>query len=161
MPRRETAVLLIVGDGPLRGELEREAAACGLGRSVRFVGSQPDVTSFYLGADVFVLPSLTEGLSNALLEAMAAGLPVVASDVRGNREVVEDGVSGFLVDWADADAAARRVARLLEDAVLRRRLGTAARRRADCFSIAVVGERYCRLYQTVTSPGLAVRQASR
>jgi glycosyltransferase involved in cell wall biosynthesis len=161
MPRRDAATLLMVGDGPLRAELEREAAARGFGRSVRFLGSQPDVTSFYLIADVFVLPSATEGLSNALLEAMAAGLPVVASDVGGNREVVENGVSGFLVDWADPDASARLVVSLLDDAQLRRHVGEAARGRAGDFSIASVAERYCDLYQSVLSPSLALPEAAR
>jgi glycosyltransferase involved in cell wall biosynthesis len=161
MPRRDTATLLIVGDGPLRPELEREAAECGLDRSVRFLGSHADVTTFYRIADVFVLPSVTEGLSNALLEAMAAGLPVVASDVAGNREVIEDGVNGVLVDWADPGAAAGVVLRLLDDAELRRRVGEAARRCAGRFTIASVAERYCRLYQTVASPSIALSEAAR
>jgi glycosyltransferase involved in cell wall biosynthesis len=160
MARRDTATLLIVGDGPLRPELEREAAARGFGRSVRFAGSHPDVTMFYRMADVFVLPSLSEGLSNALLEAMAAGLPVVASDVGGNREVVDNGVSGFLVDWTDAAASARLVATLLDDAVLRRRVGEAARRRAGGFSIEDVAERYRALYQTVALPHVTLTQAA-
>jgi glycosyltransferase involved in cell wall biosynthesis len=149
MPRRDAATLVIVGDGPLRAELERETAARGLRRSVRFLGSQPDVTPFYVMADVFVLPSTSEGLSNALLEAMAARLPVVASDVGGNRDVVEGGVSGFLVDWADTSAAAGLVGRLLHDAALRERVGEAAARRAGAFSISAVAERYCDLYRTV------------
>jgi glycosyltransferase involved in cell wall biosynthesis len=151
MPHPDGATLLIVGDGPLRRELEGEAVARALGLSVRFLGNQPDVSPFYLIADVFVLPSVTEGLSNALLEAMAAGLPVVASDVGGNREVVEHGASGFLVDWTDPRAPARLVTRLLRDAPLRTRIGEAARRRAACYSIAAVGERYCQLYQRLGS----------
>ena len=160
MPRRDTAMLLIVGDGPLRPELEREVAARGLGASVRFLGSHPDVTAFYLMADVFVLPSVSEGLSNALLEAMVAGLAVVASDVGGNREVVENSVSGFLVDWTDPSSSAGLVATLLDDAELRRRVGEAACRRASSFSIAAVAERYCALYQTVASPHMRLSQAA-
>jgi glycosyltransferase involved in cell wall biosynthesis len=151
MPRPHTASLLIVGDGPLRAELEREAAARGLGASVHFVGSQVDVTPYYCIADIFVLPSASEGLSNALLEAMAAGLPALASDVGGNRDVIEHGVSGFLVDWSDANGSARLVARLLDDAEQRRRVGDAARVRAGCFSIAPVADRYCELYRTLAS----------
>ena len=156
LPLRDTATLAIVGDGPLRVELEREAAERGLGRSVRFLGTQPDARPFYLAADVFVLPSLSEGLSNALLEAMAARLPVVAADVGGNRDVVEDGVSGILVDWANVSASAGCVGRLLEDAALRRRLGEAAGRRAGAFSIATVAECYRRLYQNLGSPTRAL-----
>ena len=149
LPGRDAATLLIVGDGPLRVELEREADARGLTRSVRFLGRHADVRDFYLMADVFVLPSLSEGLSNALLEAMAARLPVVASDIGGNRDVIEHGVSGFLMDWTDASATAALVSRLLDDPALRRRVGEAAVRRAGCFSIALVAERYCDLYRTL------------
>jgi glycosyltransferase involved in cell wall biosynthesis len=152
MPRHETASLVIVGDGSLRAELEREAVARGVHRTVHFLGSQPDVAAFYAGAEVFVLPSASEGLSNALLEAMAARLPVVVSDIPGNREVVDDGVNGFLVDWSEPGAAAAQVGRLLDDAPLRRRIGAAASRRARGFAIAAVADRYGELYRTVASP---------
>ena len=161
MPLHHAATLVIVGDGPLRAELEHEAAARRLGRSVRCLGSQRDVNAFYHMADVFVLPSTSEGLSNALLEAMAAGLPAVASDVGGNREVVEHGVSGFLVDWADPGAAAEVVTRVLDDAALRQRIGAAARRRAGCFSMATVGERYCGLYRDVVARAMVLHEAIR
>lgn len=161
LPRRHGAVLMLVGDGPLRADLERDAAARGLARSVRFLGSHREVHAFYRIADVFVLPSTSEGLSNALLEAMAAGLPVVASDVAGNRDVVEHGVSGYLADWADTSAPARLVASLLDDGALRGRVGEAARRRASCFSIAAVAERYNDLYRTVTSRTMIRPEAAR
>jgi glycosyltransferase involved in cell wall biosynthesis len=151
LPGRDTATLVLVGDGPLRDELEGETVAQGLDRSVRFLGTQTDVTPFYLIADLFVLPSASEGLSNALLEAMAARLPVIASDVGGNRDVIEDGVSGFLVNWDDPARVAPLVARLLDDAELRGRLGEAARRRASHFSIAAVAERYCALYHRLAA----------
>ena len=160
-PGHDAATLVIVGDGPLRAQLEREAAVRGLGRSVRFLGSHPEVAAFYLMTDVFVLPSATEGLSNALLEAMAAGLPVVASNVGGNRDVVENGVSGFLVDWADPRNPAELVGRLLDDAALRRRLGAAASRRARDFSIATVADRYADLYRTVASRSLVRPESAR
>jgi glycosyltransferase involved in cell wall biosynthesis len=149
---RHMTTLLIVGDGPLRPELEREAAAGGLETSVRFLGIRADVRPFYRLADVFVLPSETEGLSNALLEAMAAGLPVIASNVGGNREVIEHGVNGFLIDWSDTAAVARLMAMLLDDGNLRRAVGEAARRRAGCFAISTAAERYCELYRTLTMP---------
>jgi glycosyltransferase involved in cell wall biosynthesis len=151
MPGRDAATLVIVGDGSLRAELEREAATRGLGRSVQFLGSRLEVRPFYLAADVFVLPSTSEGLSNALLEAMAAGLPAVASDVGGNRDVIDDTVNGFLVDWADTTASAALVGALLDDAECRQRVGAEARRRAACFSIAAVADRYGDLYRCVAS----------
>jgi glycosyltransferase involved in cell wall biosynthesis len=147
MRRPGHAALVIVGDGPLRRRLEGAAVRLGISSSVRFVGVQADVTRFYRTADVFALPSATEGMSNALLEAMAAGVTVVASDVGGNREVVEHGRSGFLVDWSDAAACARLLSDLLDDAACRARVGQAARERAACFSIDTVAERYCQLYR--------------
>jgi glycosyltransferase involved in cell wall biosynthesis len=145
---REDAMLVIVGDGPQRARLEAEAAGCRPG-SVRFVGTRDDVTPFYRMADVFVLPSRSEGLSNALLEAMAAGLPPVVADIGGNREVVEDGVNALLVDWSDRAASAGALRRLLDDGGLRRRLGEAARRRAADFAIGIVADRYCALYRAL------------
>lgn len=141
-------VLLIVGDGALRRSLETMAHALGVAATVRFLGHRPDVYRFYAMADVFVLPSATEGLSNALLEAMATGLPVVASDVGGNRGVLTSG-SGILVDWRDVPACASALARLLEDGELRRQLGAAALRRAQVFAIDSIVERYRDLYRAV------------
>jgi glycosyltransferase involved in cell wall biosynthesis len=149
MPPPPHAVLLLVGDGPLRESLVAAAQRLGVLDSVRFAGVQPDVTPFYLMADVFVLPSPSEGMSNALLEAMAAGLPVLASDIATNREVVRHGRDGLLVDWADATAAAAVLQLLLADAGLRRTIGRAGRERAASFSIGTVAERYCRLYRTL------------
>jgi L-malate glycosyltransferase len=148
-PRDKDLALLIVGDGPLRGDLERQAAASGIGASVRFLGSHADVRPFYEIADVFALPSESEGFSNALLEAMAAGLPVVASDVGGNRDVVEHGVDGLLVEWEPPATAGRLVTLLLDDAEQRRRLGEAARQRARAFSISTTAERHRELYESL------------
>jgi glycosyltransferase involved in cell wall biosynthesis len=149
MPDRDRVTLLIVGDGPLRGGLESQAGNLTLFPSVRFLGEHVDLAPFYAAADVFVLPSRTEGMSNALLEAMAAAVPPVVSDTGGNRDLVEDGVSGFLVDWEDATSCAGLLASLLVDADLRRRTGHAARLRASAFTIAHVAKRYERLYQAV------------
>ena len=86
----------IVGDGPSRPELESLRAELGLGEAVAFRGYQEDVRPFLSAADFFVLSSISEGISIALLEAMAAGLPAVATDVGGNREVILQGETGLL-----------------------------------------------------------------
>jgi glycosyltransferase involved in cell wall biosynthesis len=143
-------VLVIVGDGPLRGDLERRAAAQGLAESVRFVGHRHDALRFYAMADVFVLPSATEGLSNSLLEAMAAGLPVVASDVGGNRDVITPG-SGILVDWRQVPACVALLSRLLQDDRLRKDMGAAARERARAFAMEAIVRRYRDLYRAAPS----------
>jgi len=148
MPSRNGAVLLIVGDGPLRKDLESRVGDLQILSSVRFLGHQADVSKFYAIADLFVLPSRTEGMSNALLEAMAGGIPVVASDTGGNRDLLED-QSGILLDWTNTAACAQVLSSLLSDANLRSRLGICAKRRADEFSLAEVASHYRRLYHSV------------
>ncbi len=145
---RDRHRLVLVGDGPLREGLEARARALGIEAAVRFAGHQREVAAFYAAADVFVLPSLTEGLSNALLEAMVAGLPVVVSDITGNRQIVDE-ASGFLVDWGRPRACAALLARLLAEPELRRRAGAAARERVRAFAMPEIAERYHRLYDTV------------
>ncbi len=114
---------LIVGDGPERKRLEREAGELGLSERVHFIGVREDVPAVLKLMDVLVLSSLSEGSPNVLLEGMAAGVPVVAMRVGGVPEVVEDGVSGLLVDPGDAPALSNAVLRLLNDADRAREMG--------------------------------------
>lgn len=118
---------LIVGDGPLRMTLEGHAATIGPAGRIRFTGTVADVRPLLAAMDVFVLPSWAEGMSNALMEAMAAGRPVVATAVGGNVEVVSDGRTGVLVPPGDPGAIARAVGDLLRDPDRATRLGAAAR----------------------------------
>jgi len=119
--------VLIVGEGPLRAELEQRARTLGIAHAVVFAGYQEDVVSAYRAMDVFVLPSRDEGFGLAFLEAMAAGVPVIGTRVIGSVEAVRDGVTGLLVPAADAPALAQAVVRLFDDPELGRRLaGTAA-----------------------------------
>jgi glycosyltransferase involved in cell wall biosynthesis len=122
---------VIVGDGPQRGELEALVARLGLQDRVRFEGERRDVPSLLAHADLFVLSSRSEGLPVSVLEAMAAGLPVVASAVGGIAELVVDGETGVLVGPADAEALAAALGRLAAEPELRRRLGDAGRARAE------------------------------
>jgi glycosyltransferase involved in cell wall biosynthesis len=147
VPDRDGVVLVIVGDGPLKTDLESQARAPG--SSVRFLGYRGDVSTLYAIADLFVLASVTEGLSNSLLEAMAAGVPVVASNVGGNRDVIEDQRSGFLVNWDDTGMCVEVLSRLLRDAGLRERIGNAGRKAVRRFSIGDVAARYRRVYGAV------------
>jgi glycosyltransferase involved in cell wall biosynthesis len=130
-PGHPRARFLVIGDGPCRPELERRAGELGLAGRVIFTGVRQDVNELLREIDVNVLPSLTEGLSNSLLEAMAAGLPVVATRVGGNPELVVDGEHGLLVPPEDAGALAAAIGRLLDDEALRARLGREARRRVE------------------------------
>jgi glycosyltransferase involved in cell wall biosynthesis len=127
---------LVVGDGGSKTELEEHAGRLGLGQRIVFTGFRGDVPDLLSEAAISVLPSLSEGTSNTLLESMAAGIPVVATRVGGNPEVVEDGVSGLLVPPRDSAALAAAMARLLEDPDLALRLGRAGMRRvSELFSI--------------------------
>jgi len=128
-PLRDRARLVIVGDGPDRSALERLTRTLGLQRSVIFTGMRANVAPFYALADVFALPSLSEGSPNALLEAMACGLPIVATRVGGVPEIASDGTSALLVPAQQPLAMAGAIARLLDDAALGGQLGAAARRR--------------------------------
>lgn len=130
LPRGE-ARLVLVGDGPLRATLEREIEERGLGEQVELVGEVRDVSPHLRSAEVFVLASRSEGMPMSVLEAMAAGLPVVASDVGGVHEVVDDAATGFLVPPGDAAALAERIERLLRDDGLRAAAGAAGRRRVE------------------------------
>jgi len=128
LQRRHPSVRLIfVGDGPERQALQTQADALGIARAVVLAGVQTDVNPFLAAADVFAFPSVGEGLGIALMEAMATGLPVVASRADGIVEVVEDGVDGLLVAPGDPVPLAEALGRLAGDPALRRRLGEAAR----------------------------------
>jgi glycosyltransferase involved in cell wall biosynthesis len=127
---------LVVGDGESRKELEEYACRLGLGQRTVFTGFRSDVPELLAEAAVSVLPSLSEGLSNSLLESMASGVPVVATRVGGNPEVIEDGVTGLLVPPRDSAALAAAVARVLEDKDLASRFAQAGIRRvAELFSM--------------------------
>jgi glycosyltransferase involved in cell wall biosynthesis len=128
--RRPRAVFEVAGEGELRADLERQAAAEGLAGRFVLRGGVADVPGFLAGLDVAVLCSHAEGMSNALLEYMAAGRPIVATVVGAAAELIEDGVHGLLVPPGDAARLASAIGRLLDDRGLARRLGEAARRRA-------------------------------
>jgi glycosyltransferase involved in cell wall biosynthesis len=126
---------VIVGDGPLRAEVERALHAHGLGESCRLLGARGDVAALVAALDVFVLTSRSEGLPFVLLEAMALERPVVATAVNGVPEIIEDGVTGLMVERDDGEALARAVLRLLADADTARAMGRAGRRRVQaCFT---------------------------
>ena len=125
-------LMLIVGDGAQRSELERQAQALSLDdRMVRFLGARSDVDQLLRAADFFVLPSDTEGLPLSVLEAMAHGLPIVASRVGGIPELIEHDEHGLLVPPGDPPALAEAIRTLSADPLLGRRLGDAARARAS------------------------------
>ncbi len=135
--------VVLIGEGPERGHLETQAAV--LGVDVRFLGFRTDTAGFLARADVVVLPSLSEGLSNAVMEAMAAGRPIVATSVGGTPELLED--RGVLVPASSPSALAEGVGRLLDDPELAAALGAAARAWArKNLDVAVMAEQHINLY---------------
>jgi glycosyltransferase involved in cell wall biosynthesis len=125
-----TFEMVLVGEGPDRRRVEQEIVGLGLADRVHLYGECHDVRDLLAGSDVFVLSSNSEGMPLSVLEAMAAGLPVVASRVGGVPELVADGVTGILVAPGDEEELTAALRRLLDDPALRRRLGDAGRRRA-------------------------------
>lgn len=148
----ENAQLWLAGDGPYAAALRAEIESRNLARRVVLAGVFDAVDELLSAADLFVLPSLEEGMSVALLEAMAAGLPVVATDIPGNRDVVADGREALLVPVEDAEALSTAIVRVLEEPDLATRLGTAARRLAvERFSLAAMANRYLELFEGLSS----------
>jgi glycosyltransferase involved in cell wall biosynthesis len=137
-------VLDLVGDGPCRVAWEALAHRLGLAERVRIHGwvEHTALPAWYQRADLFVFPSLAEGMPNALLEALASGLPLVASDIPGTRELVRPGVNGFLVPPGDPAALAAALAALLADPTRRAAMGQASRRLAAAWSWRAAADAY-------------------
>jgi glycosyltransferase involved in cell wall biosynthesis len=148
-PRRPELHLLVVGDGPLADEIARLAEASGLAGRIHLAGQRRDVPELLRASDLFVLPSLWEGLPMALLEAMASGLPVVATNVSGTREVIrgpQDG--GVLVEPGSPAPLGEAIDRVVSDPRLRQSLGRAARRRVGGhYSVQAQARAHVALYR--------------
>lgn len=122
------ARFLIIGDGPLFKETQNHVRRLGVESAMIMTGNQEHPPDFYQIMDIFVLSSLWEGMPYAILEAMAMGLPVVATDIAGNNELVLDGQNGFLIPEMNSDAIASHVIRLIENPELQKRFGMESRR---------------------------------
>lgn len=149
---RDDVHLLIVGDGPHRPRLEHYTRQVRIEDKVHFLGHRADVPRLMPHFDALWLGSEYEGLPNAVMEAMAAGLPVVATDISGNRDLVVQGETGFLVPVGDRAGFARQTRKLLEDGELARRFGVAGRQRIlTHFSIEQMVERHAAFYRQLLS----------
>jgi len=145
---------LVVGDGPLKAELEQQAKQAGLSGRVFFTGERRDVDSIMPCLDVFVLASATEGLPLTLLEALAAGRPVVASRVGGIPEVVSHGVNGLLVDPGDVAGLARSMRSVLECREMSRAMGETGRRMVmESFTVGQMAGSTERVYLELVAGG--------
>lgn len=154
--------LVIIGDGALRGAARQLLRKAGLEGIAWLPGASDNIPELLQSMDIFVLPSMAEGISNTLLEAMASSLPVVATDVGGNGELVEHGRTGFLVPRADPEALAAAICRYIDDPALRREHGVAARGRCETlFSIEVMVRTYLDYYDNLLiSAGKTIRESA-
>lgn len=154
---RQRLRLSIVGDGATRNEIERILAENGVSDLAWFAGERSDVPLLMRGMNCFVLPSLGEGISNTILEAMACGLPVIATRVGGNAELVEDGASGTLVPVANTDAMALAILHYFDDPELGKTHGRAGRARVQrSFSLLGMMDSYQDVYSSsLRSAGIA------
>ncbi len=144
--------LVIVGEGELRPQLERQVADLGVGDRVRLHGNEADPRPMYGAFDVLAQASRSEGLPNVLLEAAAAGCPIVATDAGGSGEIVVDGRTGLLVPTRDVDALAAALRRMIDDRELRRRLGSEARAHvAESFGMDRFVREYGDLYEELAA----------
>lgn len=146
--------LVVVGDGPKRESYAAQAAAAGLQGRVQFVGwlSGEALEKAYARANLFVFPSRHEGMPNAVLEAMSTGLPVIASRIAGNEELIEPGVTGVLVPTEDVPALRDAVAALATNPALRRTMGQAARRRVEkSFTWRAAAEQYLQILRVAVA----------
>ena len=141
------AHLVIAGDGDRRADLEAMVRRTAVAERVHFLGFRRDAAAVTAALDVFVLPSLNEGQGRVLVTAMALGVPVVATNVGGVPEVVEDGRQGLLVPPASPAALARAVTMLVKDPALAASLGRAGRARAPLFSSEVMLKQHAELYR--------------
>lgn len=150
---RDDVHLLIIGDGPQRARLQRFRDQCHIQDKVHFLGHREDVPRLLPHLDVVWCTSAYEGQSNAIMEAMAAGVPVVATDIAPNRELIEPGRTGLLFPVGDRASLARYTQKLLEDQQLASRLGQAASEHMrQNFSVQTMLTRYAQLYRNLFAP---------
>ncbi len=152
-PRAPDVALVLAGDGELAAPLRAACNRAGLAGRVRFLGWRTDVPDLLHAFDVFVLPSLNEGMGRALVEAMAAGRPIVASRAGGIPEVLGDDEAGILVQPGEARALAAAIETCLAEPDLGARLGKAARERARRYSVEAMVEKLEALYRELLTPG--------
>lgn len=145
MDRGLSCHLHLVGDGDLRTEIEALAERLGLTKCVTFHGMQSNVYPYLHDADIFVLPSLYEGIPMSIIEAMGTGLPIAATQVGGIPDLLRDGENGLLVP-CEEEAVAEAMETLAKDAALRARLGRRAKQDSLLFSARTMAEQYCNVY---------------
>ena len=149
VPKHPKLEFVLVGDGPLRPGLEQMVANLGLGNHVVFLGDRRDVPRLLAACDMSVLSSVKEGMSNTIMESMAAGVAVVACRVGGNEELIRDGENGYLVPAGNEEQLAERIERLVSQPEVRKSFGASAKKYAQSFTVERVCGEYERLYMSL------------
>lgn len=141
----------VMGEGSAEEKLKAQAAELGISDQVRFLGRIPaaETHQYYERADIFVLPSANEGMSNALLEALASGLPAIVTDTGGSRELVDEGINGLYIEPGDAQSIADALEKLVSNEGLRHRMGATSRAKAEAKNWSSVAEKYLEMYKEV------------
>lgn len=150
-PKYPEIYLKIMGDGNEKENLEKLVKELGLEKSVEFIGRVPreETAPYYQEASVFVLPSFNEGMSNAMLEALSSGLPLLATDTGGTRELLDDGVNGFVIKMKDSQDLANKIEILVKNEDLRKKMAEASRKKAETMSWGKVAKEYLDLYHRI------------
>ena len=153
VPKYPNVYLKAMGDGDEKSNLENLTKELGLAENIEFIGRIPreKTTPFYQEASIFVLPSLNEGMSNAMLEALSAGLPLLATDTGGTKEIVEEGKNGFIIKMKDSDDIADKMEILIKNEELRIKMGIESRKKAEKMSWENVAKDYFDLYGQVSN----------
>jgi glycosyltransferase involved in cell wall biosynthesis len=162
--RHAQALFLIAGDGPLRSSLAQQIDVLHLGGQVRLLGERRDIPLLLATADLYLNTSVSEGLSNSIMEAMAAGLPVLATSVGGTTELIEEGKTGLLFSLGNIVGAEQKLAHLVVDATLRKTLGRNARQAMqERYSVESMVTRIEQVYRSLSAPptGWKYQEASR
>ena len=149
LERHPQTKLVFLGDGELRSELEAQTRQHGIESQVEFAGQVKNVQEKLKGLDLFVSSSLWEGLPTVIMEAMAAGLPVVATDIAGTREMLTDGVNGRLVPPGDPLGMADAINKMIENPQIRQEIGNAGKAAVKQFSIDEIAKTYLKLYDSL------------
>ncbi len=147
--------MLVVGDGNEKKSLEDLVRSLGLEDKIVFLGvvAHEKVLEYYQKANVFVLPSLNEGMSNTMLEALACGLPVVATDTGGTKELITDGVNGLIVKMKDSNDLVEKIEKLILDSELEKSMALESRQLAEKISWDIIASEYCQLYRETSNVG--------
>jgi glycosyltransferase involved in cell wall biosynthesis len=151
LPEYPNLYLELMGEGDEKENLEKISKDLGLEKNVKFVGRIPreNTAPYYQEASIFVLPSLNEGMSNAMLEALASGLPILATDTGGTRELVEDGKNGFIIQTKSSDNIAEKIKRLIDNPELRQKMAKESRKKALEMSWEKVAGEYVEIYNKI------------